>query len=94
MIYNVGICDVNNCEILDNDGKLSKCYNTWHDMLRRCYSDGYQTYKDCSVCDEWKFYSVFREWFYDNYYKVDDEEMNLDKDLLVKNNKIYCPEKC
>ena len=30
----------------------------------------------------------------DNYYEIEGEEMNLDKDILVKHNKIYSPETC
>lgn len=52
------------------------------------------TYKDCSVCDEWLCYANFEKWYDDNYYEVNNEEMNLDKDILVKENKIYSPNTC
>lgn len=63
-------------------------------MLNRCYSGKYPTYEDCYVCEEWLNYQNFAEWFYQNYYEVDNEIMNLDKDILYKGNKVYSPETC
>ena len=72
----------------------TKAYKHWSEMLRRCYSEKYQnkkpTYKGCSVCDEWLLFSHFKKWFDDNY----KDEYVLDKDILVKNNKVYSPETC
>lgn len=69
-------------------------YKTWTSMIRRCYSDKYHnlkpTYIDCSVCEEWKYYSNFEKWFYDNY----KDGYVLDKDILVQGNKIYSPQTC
>lgn len=70
-------------------------------MLRRCYSAKYQatrpTYIGCSVCEEWLNFQNFAKWYDDNYYEVESNSkrgMNLDKDILNKGNKIYCPEFC
>ena len=80
------------------NGKHVKSYNTWKHMLRRCYSEKYHqkqpTYKDCSVCDEWLFYPNFKEWFNKNYYEINNQRMELDKDILKKGNKVYSPENC
>lgn len=63
-------------------------------MLCRCYSHKYQekkpTYIGCYVCEEWLSFSNFKEWFDNNY----REGYQLDKDILVKGNKIYSPETC
>ena len=64
-------------------------YRIWSDMLCRCYTNRYPTYKDCSVCDEWLCFEFFLEWFKENYYKINCETINLDKDILIKGNKIY-----
>lgn len=73
---------------------MTKMYQVWHDMLRRCYSAEYQenqpTYIGCSVCDDWHNFQVFGEWFEDNYISG----YHLDKDSLVKGNKVYSPDTC
>lgn len=63
-------------------------------MLKRCYDPNYidrPTYKDCSVCNEWLCFENFEKWFDKNYYEIPNEKMYLDKDILVKGNKIYSP---
>ena len=78
------------------NGKLCKIYTQWYSMITRCYSEAYHhcnpTYTGCYVSDNFKDYSKWREW-YDNYqYKQDD--WHLDKDLLVKGNKVYSESTC
>ena len=69
-------------------------YRTWADMLSRCYREKYHScfpsYKDCSVCDEWKLFSNFKRWME----KQDYIDKVLDKDLKVIGNKIYSPDTC
>ena len=76
----------------------TKEYVLWKNMLKRCYDNDYQeklpTYKGCSVCKEWHNFQNFAKWFNENYYEVDDERMELDKDIFVKDNKIYSPSTC
>lgn len=80
------------------NGKITKCYNTWVNMLQRCYDDNFKkrepTYKGCEVCEEWLNFQTFAEWYNDNYYEIPGEVMSLDKDILVKGNKIYSSETC
>ena len=77
-----------------------KCWNTWKGMLERCYSDKrievQPTYKDCTVCEEWHNYQNFKIWFNENFIELKDknERVCLDKDILVKGNKVYSPETC
>lgn len=80
------------------DGKSTKCYVAWHNMIKRCY-DPYElnkrmTYIDCYVCDEWLNFQNFAKWFYKNYYEIENQRMHLDKDILFKSNKIYSPDTC
>ncbi len=83
---------------MSKNGKLTKCYNTWHDMLKRCYDKKlhkkHPTYKDCEVYNKWLNFQNFAKWYYNNYYEIEGEEMCLDKDILYKGNKIYSPENC
>ena len=73
-------------------------YDRWKGMLRRCYDEKERyknsTYSDVTICDEWLNFQNFAEWWNTNYYSIDDEKMQLDKDILVKGNKIYSPEYC
>ena len=75
-----------------------KCYDMWRGMLRRCYDEKWwlrePSYKECSVCEEWYNYTNFKKWYEENYYEIPNERMCLDKDILVKNNKIYSPITC
>lgn len=79
-------------------GKLTRVYSTWYQMLERCYDPKCQekrpTYIDCKVCNEWHNFQNFAEWCYKNYYTIKGEQMCLDKDILLKGNKIYSPETC
>ena len=80
------------------NGKKTKCYNTWQSMLERCYDPKFQerrpTYKGCTVYNEWLNFQNFAEWYENNYYEIEDKVMCLDKDILSKGNKIYSPETC
>lgn len=95
-VYGVGF--LGNIKGNDKNGKPFKSYKVWEGMLRRCYYDKYleknPTYKECSVCEEWHCYENFKKWFDENYYEIDGEIMNLDKDILIKGNKIYSPSTC
>lgn len=80
------------------NGKLTKSYNTWKGVLERCYckkfSKRVSTYKDVTVCEEWLNFQNFAEWFEENYNPETMKDWHLDKDILVKGNKIYSPETC
>lgn len=83
---------------IDKNGELYDSYIRWTSMLRRCYYYKHlkarPTYRDCYVCTEWLNYSNFKKWYDENYYEIENQTMNLDKDILVKNNKIYSPNTC
>jgi hypothetical protein len=76
--------------------KWEKCYIMWRSMFHRCYDPKFHernpTYKGCTVCEEWFYYSNFKKWFYERY--VRNSNQSLDKDILVKGNKVYSPETC
>ena len=80
------------------NGRTTKCYEVWKNMLTRCYDAEYKkrepTYQGCEVCEEWHNFQTFSEWFHKNYYEIPNEIMCLDKDILNKGNKIYSPETC
>ena len=82
----------------DYKGSKGHCISVWQSMISRCYNpyelNKHLTYIDCYVCDEWHNFQNFAKWYYENYYECNDERMDLDKDILVKGNKIYSPETC
>jgi hypothetical protein len=98
-IYGVAINDYDK-EIMI-DGKVIKSYSVWSSMLNRCYSEYTQnrntTYIGCTVCDEWLSFSKFKEWFDSNYpYNIEQQgvKLELDKDLITDNCKMYSPDNC
>ena len=78
------------------NGKLCKIYRQWQNMIVRCYNERYHirfpTYIGCTVSDEFKDYSKWREW-YDNY-PCKQDGWHMDKDLLIKGNKVYSEDTC
>lgn len=94
--YGVGIIGLEKTK--EKNGEAIKSYKTWNRMLERYYSKIYQqkrlTYKDCTVCDEWIYYPNFKIWYEENYYEIEGQKTCLDKDILVKGNKIYSPDTC
>lgn len=74
-------------------------YCVWRRMLCRCYNEKdreyNKTYEDCTVCEEWHNYQNFAKWYEENYYDVKNGEcMQLDKDILIRDNKLYSPYTC
>jgi hypothetical protein len=66
-------------------------YQTWRDMLGRRQNLGdHRTRRDITVCEEWKFFSAFKQWMETK----DWEEKQLDKDILIPGNKHYSPDAC
>lgn len=92
-VYGVGYIGEGEYNIRE-EGKALKVYILWKGMLERCYSKRYQslypTYIGCSVDEQWHNFQIFAQWFYDNY----EEGFELDKDILIKGNKIYSSETC
>lgn len=83
------------------NGKHTKEYTAWSKMIERCFSAEFKskqnTYKDVKCCDEWLLYENFYEWLHqqDNFNKwLIEDKWSVDKDILIKGNKIYSPETC
>ena len=83
------------------NGVCTKEYKLWYLMLLRCYGEKWRsvhpTYKDVTCCDEWLLFDNFYEWLHsqENFKKwLNGGKWSLDKDILIKGNKIYSPETC
>jgi hypothetical protein len=73
-------------------------YDRWRDMLRRCYDTKYKGYKDygatgCTVCDEWHYFPNYVRDIEakpnSEYLKSKNFQWTIDKDTLIKGNKLY-----
>ena len=99
-VYGVGI--VGTKYPITINGVQTKEYVLWKRMLERCYSDSAyqkrrQTYEGCEVSDKFKSYEYFYEWCHSQIGFGNDGNGNpfhLDKDLLVKGNKVYSENTC
>ena len=89
-----GYIDIEGASIGRN---MTKEYQLWNNMINRCYNEvtrqNHLSYVDCSVSDEWKYLSKFKDWC-NKQIGFDQEGWCLDKDILVKGNKVYSPETC
>ena len=94
-VYSVGV--VGTKYQIRVSGVLAKEYELWKSMLRRCYSDNSKkkrpTYEGCEVSENFKSYEYFYEWC-NKQIGFSNKGWQLDKDLLVKGNKIYSEGSC
>ena len=96
LVQGVGINDADYIVTRKVNGKKTEChfYTSWKNMLTRCYSETFHkiqpTYIDCTVSSEWLIFSRFKSWM-----EVQDwKGKHLDKDILIKNNKVYSSSTC
>ena len=67
-------------------------YAKWQSMLSRAYgASSSKWYDNVTVSESFKYYHIFKEWYLSQYL---EEGWELDKDLLVKGNKVYCADRC
>ena len=94
-VYNIGILGTKYPSRVD--GVLTKEYTLWRNMLKRCYSNNFKTkqptYEGCEVSNKFKSYEYFYEWCH-NQIGFGVRGFEMDKDLLVKGNKIYSESTC
>lgn len=97
-LYGVGINDFDySVQTGGSSNKVIwKPYKTWGEMLRRCFDEKRKqtlpSYVNAGCCKEWEVLSGFLDWYLEQPYV--DGSWQLDKDLLIKGNKIYSPDKC
>ena len=98
-VCSVGISG-NKYPIVEN-GKPAKEYNMWRNIISRCYSNRVKnlqpTYTDVECCDEWLLFENFYDWLHSqpNFDKwCNGSRWAIDKDILVKGNKVYSPDVC
>ena len=98
-VYGVGVTGTKYSITIS--GVKTREYNLWQSVLRRCYSDNFKkqrpTYEGCEVSNNFKSYEYFYEWCNEQIGFGNDGDGNpfhLDKDLLIKGNKVYSEDSC
>ena len=93
-VFGVGV--IGN-EVSKSGKKLDKDYSLWVNVLRRCYNPTswvkHPTYQECEVSESFKYYPYFKEWC-QNQIGFNRKGWQLDKDILVKGNKVYSEDTC
>jgi len=91
-VFNVGYMGKGNYSLKNHH----RIYNIWSGMLERCYSPRFHikspTYKDCTVDPYFHCFQNFAKWYEENLWC--DDCTVLDKDILIKGNKVYSPDSC
>ena len=98
LVWGVGYNDLGYsvAESITVDGKSKqtwRClfYFRWKEILRRASRDYHRpTYAECEIAEEWINASEFKAWMESQHW----EGNHLDKDILVKDNKVYGPDTC
>ena len=98
-VYGIGILGTKYPSAIN--GRNTKEYVLWNNMLERCYSDTSKkrnpTYIGCEVSDNFKSYEYFYEWCHKQIgfgVEGNGNPFQLDKDLLIKGNKVYSEYSC
>ena len=98
-VYNIGVLGTKYQSTIN--GVHTKEYELWKSVLQRCYSDVYKkrypTYEGCKVSNKFKNYEYFYEWCQNQIgfsNQGNENPFHLDKDLLIKGNKVYSEDFC
>ena len=77
---------------ITEDGRVvnTKAYNSWKNMMNRCYNEKLGINHRSRVCDEWKVFENFKNWHDAHYY----EGAELDKDWNGYHRHYCSPETC
>lgn len=95
-VFGVGYVGEGKYKTKEN-GKFTIFYQQWKNMLLRCYvkADRHRPYEDAEVCDEWLNFQTFSKWYDEHYYELpNNERLHIDKDVRVKDNRVYSPDAC
>ena len=94
-VYGIGVLGTKYPSTIN--GVKTKEYMLWQSMLKRCYSDVYKkkrpTYKGCKCSENFLHYEHFYEWC-QSQVGFGNDGWQLDKDLLIKGNKVYSENTC
>ena len=96
LVYGIGINDRSKPARFDST-RMTKEYAFWKRMLERCGCEkrktDFPTYRTCAVSENFKHYSYFYDWC-QTQIGFSSDGWHLDKDLLIKGNKLYSEDSC
>lgn len=97
-VYGIGIYGVDVYKAKEHN-KSTIYYKRWQSILQRCYDincSGYENYGKIgiTICEEWKNFQNFAEWWNINWKEYMNDQWDIDKDILNKNSKQYNPDNC
>lgn len=100
-IYGIGITGCKYPTKTKANDRPTKEYSIWRSILERSFvkkiKEKQPTYEDVTCCDEWLNFENFYEWLHSqpNFDKWNNgKRWAVDKDILIKGNKLYSPETC
>lgn len=81
-----------------NSSNSRQLFMTWTNMLVRCYDEEalkkHITYVGCWVDERWHCFQNFAGWCEAQPEFIKNRDWHLDKDILIRGNKVYSPETC
>ena len=86
--------------IFDSETQKRKTpsYKLWMRMIRNCFANDETLEKAGekrgTVCDEWRDYAIFKEWYDKNYYQLNGERVTFTRTCFNEHNTHYSPETC
>lgn len=94
-VHGVGYMGEGNAETVANKSRLVE-REAWYAMMSRSYCPKFKSkhrkYSECTVSEDWHCYQNFANWMKNQrFYGLGYQ---LDKDLLVRDNKVYSPDTC
>ena len=103
--YQVSFCGVGYLGDYTRSPHWRQSKQLWTNMIKRCYDQNYVAGyygRGYTVCERWKCFSNFLDdvqklpnfglWLLGH--EKGNTKYNLDKDLTIPNNKVYCREAC
>ena len=99
LVYGLGFND-NSIKARATNSRMTPEYRVWTDMLRRCTDEilvKRPTYLGCEISENFKIFTFFHKWCNEQIgfnSKDSGRNWHLDKDLLIKGNKIYSEDTC
>ena len=78
-------------------GRCDPLYKKWNGMMQRCYNPKNKinnpAYEACTSSKTFRHFSKFKSWYYSQI-GCEQEGWHLDKDILIKGNKVYSEDTC